>query len=122
VNIFVGNFPFETTEDELRTPFAEHGEVASVQIMREKHSGESRGFAFVEMPVLSEAREAVSKLNESDFKGRNLNVSEARPKPRLSFDGHGHGHGHGHGGPRRRDSKRKGSRKGGSKRRSKWGF
>lgn len=120
MNIFVGNFPFETSEDELRTPFEEHGEVTSVQIMREKHSGESRGFAFVEMPVLAEAREAVARLNESDFKGRSLNVSEARPKPRPTFDSRGHGHGHGS--PRRRNTRDKGSRKGGGKRWNKRSF
>ena len=110
MKIFVGNFPLETTDDELRELFEKHGEVVSARIVRDKHSGESRGFAFVEMPTLAEALDAIKNLNDSDFGDRTLNVSGARPKPQASRGGYRSGGGH-----RRNDGRRRG---GGSRKRS----
>jgi len=80
MNIYVGNLSYSITEDDLRTLFAGHGEVASVNIMTDKYSGESKGFAFVEMPKQSEAEQAIKALNETAVKGRNIKVNQARPR------------------------------------------
>lgn len=80
MNIYVGNLSHDVTEDELRQAFAAHGEVASVNIITDKFSGQSRGFGFVEMPKNDEAQAAISALNGMDLKGRSLNVNEARPR------------------------------------------
>jgi RNA recognition motif-containing protein len=68
------------TEDDLKGIFSEFGEVASVNIITDKFSGQSKGFAFVEMPVQSEAEDAIKALNESPMKGRNMKVNQARPR------------------------------------------
>ena len=78
--IYVGNLSYDTTEDELRKLFAEHGEVASVSVITDKFSGRSKGFGFVEMPKDAEADEAIKQLNGKDVGGRSLRVSEARPR------------------------------------------
>jgi RNA recognition motif-containing protein len=80
MNIYVGNLPYSITEDELRGVFADHGEVATVNIITDKFSGQSKGFGFVEMPNQAEAEEAIGTLNESDVKGRNIKVNQARPR------------------------------------------
>jgi RNA recognition motif-containing protein len=80
MNIYVGNLSYRLTEDELRELFAEYGEVSSVNIITDKYSGQSKGFGFVEMPVQSEAEEAIKALNSSPIKGRDLKVNEARPR------------------------------------------
>jgi len=80
VNIYVGNLPHGTTEEELREAFQAFGEVASVAIIRDKFSGEPRGFGFVEMPSKTEAQAAIAGLNGKEFKGRALTVNEARPR------------------------------------------
>jgi len=80
MNIYVGNLPYTITEDELRGVFADHGEVATVNIISDKFSGQSKGFGFVEMPNQAEAEEAIGTLNESDVKGRNIKVNQARPR------------------------------------------
>jgi RNA recognition motif-containing protein len=80
MNIYVGNLPYTTSEDDLRGAFAEFGEVSSVNIVKDRFSGESRGFGFVEMPSDDEARAALEALNNQDFQGRNLKVNEARPR------------------------------------------
>ncbi|MEE8281337.1 MAG: RNA-binding protein [Gammaproteobacteria bacterium] len=80
MNIYVGNLPYTITEDELRGVFADHGEVATVNIITDKFSGQSKGFGFVEMPNQAEAEEAIETLNESDVKGRNIKVNQARPR------------------------------------------
>jgi RNA recognition motif-containing protein len=80
MNIYVGNLPYTITEDELRGVFADHGEVATVSIITDKFSGQSKGFGFVEMPNQAEAEEAIGTLNESDVKGRNIKVNQARPR------------------------------------------
>jgi RNA recognition motif-containing protein len=80
MNIYVGNLSYRLTEDELKELFAEYGEVSSVNIITDKYSGQSKGFGFVEMPVQSEAEEAIKALNSSPIKGRDLKVNEARPR------------------------------------------
>ena len=80
MNIYVGNLSFKTTEDDLRKAFAEYGEITSVNIIKDKYSGESRGFGFVEMASSDQAREALDNLNGAELGGRNLKVSEARPR------------------------------------------
>ncbi len=80
MNIFVGNLPSEVTEDELRQEFTAFGEVTSVNIIKDKYSGHSRGFAFVEMPTVSEGQAAVAGLKGKTLNDRTLDVSEARPR------------------------------------------
>lgn len=80
MNIYVGNLSFDTTEDDLRQAFSAYGEITSVSIIKDKYSGESRGFGFVEMSSNDEAREALENLNGAEVGGRTLKVSEARPR------------------------------------------
>jgi len=87
MNIYVGNLSFKTTEDDLRNAFAEYGEITSVNIIKDKYSGESRGFGFVEMASNDQAREALSNLDGAELGGRNLKVSEARPREERSGGG-----------------------------------
>ena len=79
-NIYVGNLSYRATEDELRDAFAEFGPVQSVQIIKDRDTGRSRGFAFVEMPDSDQAREAIEKLDSADIAGRPIRVNEARPR------------------------------------------
>ncbi len=83
-NIFVGNLPFNSSEEELRNLFAPYGEVQQVKIMTDQATGRSRGFAFVEMTQDDQAQAAIAALNGKDFGGRNLTVNVARPKPERS--------------------------------------
>jgi RNA recognition motif-containing protein len=78
--LYVGNLSYETTEDELRKLFGEHGNVESVRLISDKFSGRSRGFAFVEMPD-AEADAAMQALDGTEFMGRSLTVTEAKPRP-----------------------------------------
>ena len=80
MNIYVGNLPYSLTEDELRSLFAQFGEVASVNIINDRYTGQSKGFGFVEMPSQEEAEEAISSLNDTSVQGRNVKVSQARPQ------------------------------------------
>ena len=80
-NIFVGNLDFGATEESVRSLFEAYGAVERVNIMRDRDTGRSRGFGFVEMANESEAERAISALNGSNISGRTLNVNEARPKP-----------------------------------------
>ena len=83
-NIYVGNFDFTTSEDQLRTLFAEWGAVETVTIVTDRDTGQPRGFAFVEMTSAGQAQDAIRKLNGSVHGGRALIVNEARPKPYLN--------------------------------------
>jgi RNA recognition motif-containing protein len=88
MNIYVGNLPYTLSDDELRSLFEAYGEVTRAQVVMDKFSGRSKGFAFVEMTNNSEGNEAIQKLNDQDIKGRKLRVNEARPKesnPSRSF-------------------------------------
>lgn len=80
MNIYVGNLSRDVTEEDLRQTFEAFGQVASVTIIKDKFSGESRGFGFVEMPTEAEAQAAITGLNGKDLKGRTLNINEARPR------------------------------------------
>jgi RNA recognition motif-containing protein len=80
VNIYVGNLSREATEEDLKQAFEAFGQVSSATIIKDKFSGESRGFGFVEMPTKAEAQAAIAGLNGQDLKGRALKVSEARPR------------------------------------------
>lgn len=94
MNIYVGNLSRDVSEQELREAFAAFGEIQSVAIIKDKFTGDSRGFAFVEMPNKDEADKAVSSLNGKDMKGRNITVNEARPRtdrPRGGGFGGGRG-------------------------------
>ena len=98
MNIYVGNLSFDTTEDQLRQAFSAFGEVTSAAIITDKFSGESRGFAFVEMPEKSAAIAAISGMNGQELNGRTLNVNEARPRTEGGGGGRGGGGGHRGGG------------------------
>jgi cold-inducible RNA-binding protein len=79
-NIFVGNLDFGATEDQIRSLFEAYGAVDRVSLMRDRDTGRSRGFAFVEMTNAGEADQAIAGLNGTNLGGRALNVNEARPK------------------------------------------
>lgn len=79
-NIYVGNLSFDATEDDVRDAFGSYGEVSSVSVVRDRETGRSRGFGFVEMPNDEEAQKAIEGLNQQDIAGRPVNVNEARPK------------------------------------------
>jgi len=80
MNIYVGNLPSTATENDLREAFQAFGQVDKTAVIKDKFSGESRGFGFVEMASRDEATKAISMLNGSDLKGRALKVNEAKPK------------------------------------------
>jgi RNA recognition motif-containing protein len=80
MNIYVGNLSYNLTKEDLKTLFSEYGEVSEVNLITDKYSGKSKGFAFVEMPKQSEAEAAIKALNESPIKGRNIKVNQARPR------------------------------------------
>lgn len=80
MNIYVGNISRNMSENELRETFAAFGQVDSVAIIKDKFSGESRGFGFVEMPSSAEAQAAIAGLNGKEVKERTLTVNEARPR------------------------------------------
>jgi RNA recognition motif-containing protein len=86
--VYVGNLNYQTTEDTLRTAFAEFGEVESVSIITDRYTGRSRGFAFVEMATDGAAEEAIAALNGRPLDDRELKVAEAKPqRERLSDRG-----------------------------------
>jgi len=80
MNIYVGNLPYSASEDELRTAFAAFGEVTSVNLISDKFTGQSKGFAFVEMADNSSADAAIKGLNETPMGGRNIKVNQAKPR------------------------------------------
>ena len=103
MNIYVGNLSHDVSEDDLRQAFEAFGEVESTNIVRDRFSGESRGFGFVVMASKEKASAAVTGMNNKELKGRNVNVAEARPRTtsrRPSGRGGGFGSG-GRGGSRR---------------------
>ena len=86
--LYVGNLPFKTGEEELQALFAQHGTVQSVNLIRDRLSGQSRGFGFVEMTSEDEAEKAIQSLNGHDMDGRQITVNEARPqRPREGGGG-----------------------------------
>lgn len=98
MRIYVGNLPYNSTENELRELFSEHGDVVSASIVMDRETGRSRGFGFIEMDD-SVGNTAIEKLNGAQFDGRSLVVNEARPREQRSgFGGGGGGGGRGGGG------------------------
>lgn len=91
MKIYVGNLNYRTTEDELNQLFSDFGDVKSVQIIKDKMSGRSKGFGFIEMEDDAEAKEAIEALHETDFAERNLVVNEARPMDPDKRRGEGRG-------------------------------
>lgn len=77
--LYVGNLPFETTDEQLKDTFSQAGEVAEANVIRNKFSGKSRGFGFVQMADQAGATKACEQFNNTDFGGRNIVVNEARP-------------------------------------------
>ncbi|MEB4592495.1 RNA-binding protein [Candidatus Thiothrix sp. Deng01] len=89
MNIYVGNLPYKITENELRELFGAYGDVSSVSMIKDKMTGQSKGFGFVDMPNAAEATAAINGLNEQAVQGRNIKVNEAKPRedrPRGSGD------------------------------------
>ena len=78
MNIYVGNLSRDVTEDDLKEAFEVFGQIASVNVIKDKFSSEPRGYGFVEMPSKDEAQSAIDGLNGKDLKGQSLNVNEAR--------------------------------------------
>lgn len=89
MNIYVGNLSWQMTDDDLRTLFEQYGSVTSAKIVKDKVSGRSKGFGFVEMPDETEAQNALSSLYDSEVLGRKIIVNEAQPKPQGSGGGGG---------------------------------
>ena len=87
IKLYVGNLPHEMTEDQLNTLFSEAGAVASAKIITDRHTGQPRGFGFVEMETKLEGQKAISMLNGRSVEGRPLAVNEARPQQRGGFNG-----------------------------------
>ncbi len=123
-NIYVGNLSYRATEDELRQAFGQFGQVSAVNIISDRETGRSRGFAFVEMPNAEEAKAAVEGLDQKEISGRRVTVNEARPReerPRGGGRGYGGdredraygsggGYGGGYGGDRDRNDRDRGDR------------
>ncbi|MFQ6108639.1 MAG: RNA recognition motif domain-containing protein [Candidatus Aminicenantales bacterium] len=80
IQIYVGNIAYRMREDTLRELFEQYGEVTSVKIIKDRMTGRSKGFGFVEMPDETQAEEAIAKLNGSEVEGRNIKVNVARPR------------------------------------------
>ena len=100
MNIYVGNLSGEVTEEELREAFEAFGQVESVNIVKDRDSGQPRGFGFVEMPAKAEAQAAITGLNGEELGGRTLVVNEARPRSEGGRGGGRPGGGYGGGGGR----------------------
>ena len=81
MKIYVGNLSYHVTEEDLQAAFEPFGQVETATIIKDRFSGESKGFGFVEMPSKAEAQSAIEGLNGKELKGRTLNVNEARPRP-----------------------------------------
>ena len=85
--LYVGNLPYSATEQSLTAKFAAHGTVESAKLITDRDTGQSKGFGFVEMSRDSEASAAIQALNGTDFEGRPMKVSEARPQEKRSGGG-----------------------------------
>ena len=96
--LYVGNLPFETTESDLQALFEGAGQVSTINIVRDRSTGQARGFAFVEMNDVEGARRAITELDQYQYGGRSLTVNEARPMAARPNGGGG-------GGRQRRDSR-----------------
>jgi RNA recognition motif-containing protein len=92
-NIYVGNLAYTATEDDIRQAFEQYGDVSSVNIISDRETGRSRGFAFVEMNDGEQAKQAIENLNLQEIAGRRVTVNEARPKTKRGGRGGGGGGG-----------------------------
>jgi RNA recognition motif-containing protein len=93
MRIYVGNISFDTSEQQLSETFEAHGQVDEVSVVRDRDTGRSRGFAFVEMPSGDEGQAAIAALNGQELGGRTVTVNEARPRQDRGFGGGGGGGG-----------------------------
>jgi cold-inducible RNA-binding protein len=100
--LYVGNLPYSASEGDLRELFTQVGEIASVTMITDKYTGESKGFGFVEMSTDDEAAEAIKRFNGYNLNNRNLTVNEARPREERSGGGGGYNDRRGGGGGRGR--------------------
>lgn len=91
-NLYVGNLSYKVTDDDLKSNFSEAGEVVSATIIKDKFSGQSKGFGFVEMKTEEAAAEAIKKFNGGTLDGKTITVNEARPKKEFGAGGGGGGH------------------------------
>ena len=91
MNIYVGNLPFSTTEEELQGIFSEYGQVSSAKIITDRETGRSKGFGFIEMSD-NGARKAIDELHEADYNGKQIIVNEAKPKTNNRNDEVGRSH------------------------------
>ena len=98
INIYVGNLPWDTTQDDLYQLFGQYGQVAKTQVITDRDTGRSRGFGFVEMPTEEEANRAIEALNNFNYNGRPLTVNVAKPRDAGGGGGGGYGGGGGTGG------------------------
>ena len=98
MRIYVGNFGFDTSEQQIREAFEAFGQVQEVSLIQDRDTGRPKGFGFVEMPTNAEAQAAIEALNGKEFTGRSITVNEARPRQERS--GGGGGYGNRGGGPR----------------------
>ncbi len=92
MNIYVGNLSFNVSEENLRQAFEAFGQVSLARIVKDKYSGQPRGFGFVEMPDRAEAQAAIENLNGKDLLGQQMNVNEARPRTDRGRSGGQGGH------------------------------
>jgi len=81
MNIYIGNLSYDASEDDVRSAFEAFGQVESVKIIKDRYTGRSKGFGFVEMADDEAAQAAITELNDKEFMGRNLKVNKARPRP-----------------------------------------
>ena len=98
MNIYVSNLSFKVDDEDLRQVFEDYGEVSSAKVIRDRETGRSRGFGFVEMPDQEAAQKAIDELNQAEYDGKVMTVNEARPKeerPRNNFSRGGGGGGRG---------------------------
>jgi RNA recognition motif-containing protein len=95
--MYVGNIPYNATEEDLRNLFSEYGEIESLKIIQDRDTGRSKGFGFIEMAEESSARKAIEELNGKDFMEKTLKVSEARPQQKRNGFNRGGGYGGGRG-------------------------
>lgn len=109
MNIYVGNLSPQVSDDDLRAAFQPFGEITKVTVIKDKFSGDSKGFAFVEMAKKEEGQSAIDGLNGKDLQGKTIVVNEARPRTERSGGGRGRGRG-GFGGGRRDDGGGRGRR------------
>ncbi len=98
IKLFVGNLSYNTSGEDLKDLFSQFGEVISASVVKDRDSGRSRGFGFVELPEREQGEAAIAQLHEQEFQGRNITVNEAKPRTesRGGFNG-------GHNRPRRED-------------------